>query len=101
MTSELQNLRYRREEVTADACVVTLEGGFAIIWAPGALHKAFTLLTDSEGGIIFDYGYSKYFMKSCSAFPRRKERKGGKAGAKLAVRHHSPQLQQGRMIKKM
>lgn len=86
--------------MTADACVVTEEGGFAIIWAPGSLYEAFTLLTDSECGIVFDYRYSKYFVQSCSAFLTRKERKGGKAGAELAVRRHSPQLWQRQVEKK-
>lgn len=66
------------------------------LWNP---YEAFTLLTDSECGIIFDYGYSKYFVQLYSAFLMRKERKGGKAGAELAVRHHFPQLWQRQIIK--
>lgn len=77
-----------------------IEDGFAIICAPGILYEAFTLLTDSEGGIIFHYGYSKYFVQSCSAFPTRKERKSGKAGAELAVRHHSQSYGKGRWLRK-
>lgn len=39
MTSELKNLPYRCEEMTADASVVTSEEGFAIIWAPEPFMK--------------------------------------------------------------
>lgn len=77
-----------------------IEDGFAIICAPGILYEAFALLTDSEGGIIFHYGYSKYFVQLCSAFPTRKERMSGKAGAKLAMRHHSQSYRKGRWLKK-
>lgn len=77
MTSELKNLRSRREEMTADASVVTQEEGFAIIWAPGTFYEAVTLMTDSEGGVVVDQGYSKYFVQSCHAFFTSKERKAG------------------------